>query len=112
MINIQKKKKIKNLPDFEDEEGHGLVVPRNDDQKYNTFTKTVNLITKYLDKDALINVTEDKFFNGDFLNDFKEAHINEYNLEQNNDNDDDKKNKTKNMIADSYKQLNRRRKKK
>ena len=59
-------------------------------KKFKTFTKTVNLIIKYLDKESLINVTEDKFFNGDFLNDFKQAHINEYNLEQNNDNDDDK----------------------
>ena len=59
-------------------------------KKFKTYTKIVNLIIKYLDKEALINVTEDKFFNGDFLNDFKQAHINEYNLEQNNDNDDDK----------------------
>ena len=59
-------------------------------KKFKTFTKTVNLIIKYLDKESLINITEDKFFNGEFLNDFKQAHINEYNLEQNNDNDDDK----------------------
>ena len=37
----------------------------------------------------MIKITEDKFFNGEFLNDFKQAHINEYNLDQNNENDDD-----------------------
>ena len=58
-------------------------------KKFKTFTKTINLIIKFLDKEALIKITEDKFFNGEFLNDFKQAHINEYNLDQNNENDDD-----------------------
>ena len=58
--------------------------------KFKTFTKVANLIIKYLDKETLIKTIEDKFFNGEFLNDFKQAHINEYFLEQNyrNENDD------------------------
>ena len=62
-------------------------------KKFKIFAKTVNLIIKFLDKEALIKIIEDKFFDGDFLNDFKQAHINEYNLDQNNENDDDDSNK-------------------
>ena len=62
-------------------------------KKFKTFTKTANLMIKFLDKEALIKIIEDKFFNGEFLNDFKQAHINEYNLDQNNENDDDDANK-------------------
>ena len=62
-------------------------------KKFKIFTKTVNLIIKFLDKEALIKIIEDKFFDGDFLNDFKQAHINEYNLDQNNENDDEDSNK-------------------
>ena len=59
-------------------------------KKFKTFTKAVNLMVKFLDKEALINVIEDKFFNGEFLNEFKQAHLEEYNADQNNENDDDK----------------------
>ena len=62
-------------------------------KKIKNFTKTVNLMIKFLDKEALIRVTN-KFFNRDFLNDFKQAHIEEYNAEQNNDDDDDSNKKS------------------
>ena len=68
-------------------------------KKFKLFTKTVNLMIKYLDKDALINLIEDKFFNGDFLNDFKQAHINEYNFDQNNDYDDDEESNKKSFMS-------------
>ena len=60
-------------------------------RKFKTFSKTVNLMIKFLDKEALIKLIEDKFFNGEFLNDFKQAHINEYYTDQNNDDEDGNK---------------------
>ena len=60
-------------------------------RKFKTFSKTVNLMIKFLDKEALIKIIEDKFFNGEFLNDFKQAHINEYYTDQNNDDEDGNK---------------------
>lgn len=58
-------------------------------KKFKLYIKTINLIIKFLDKESLLRITEEKFFNGEFLNDFKEAHINEYNLD--NEDDDDKR---------------------
>ena len=68
-------------------------------KKFKLFTKTVNLMIKYLDKDSLINLIEEKFFNGEFLNDFKQAHINEYNFDQNNDYDDDDDSNKKSFMS-------------
>ena len=84
-----------NLVNFTMETRNFLKKINEDDilKKFKLFTKTVNLMIKYLDKDALIKLIEDKFFNGDFLNDFKQAHIEEYNADQNNDNDDEEDDK-------------------
>ena len=69
-------------------------------KKFKLYTKTINLIIKFLDKESLLHITEEKFFNGEFLNDFKEAHINEYNLD--NDDDDDRRNDDDNYNKDSF----------
>jgi hypothetical protein len=69
-------------------------------KKFKLYTKTINLIIKFLDKESLLRITEEKFFNGEFLNDFKEAHINEYNLD--NDDDDDRRNDDDNYNKDSF----------
>ena len=70
-------------------------------KKFKTYTKMANLMIKFLDKEALINLSEDKFFNGEFLNDFKEEHINEYNLDNEND-DDDKRNDDDGYTKESF----------
>ena len=64
-------------------------------KKFKNYTKVANLVIKFLDKEALLDMSETKFFNSDFLNDFKEEHLVEYFSEQNEEEgkDDDYGNK-------------------
>ena len=56
-------------------------------KKFKNYTKAANLVIKFLDKEALVDMSETKYFNSEFLNDFKEEHLAEYFSEQNEDDD-------------------------
>ena len=56
-------------------------------KKFKNYTKAANLVIKFLDKEALVDMSETKYFNSEFLNDFKEEHLTEYFSEQNEDDD-------------------------
>ena len=58
-------------------------------KKFKNYTKAANLVIKFLDKEALLDMSETKYFNSEFLNEFKEEHLAEYFSEQNED--DEKK---------------------
>ena len=56
-------------------------------KKFKNYTKAANLVIKFLDKEALLDMSETKYFNSEFLNEFKEEHLSEYFSEQNEDED-------------------------
>ena len=64
-------------------------------KKFKHYTKSANLVIKFLDKEALLDMSTTKYFNYEFLNDFKEEHLTEYFSEQNDEEgkDDDINNK-------------------
>jgi hypothetical protein len=58
-------------------------------KKFKNYTKAANLVIKFLDREALVDMSESKYFNSEFLNDFKEEHLAEYFSEQNEEEKDD-----------------------
>ena len=54
-------------------------------KKFKNYTKAANLVIKFLDKESLLDMSETKYFNSEFLNDFKEEHLVEYYSEQNDE---------------------------